>query len=844
MSRPPSEDPGRPAVGNAPKRFVTTVVEVEGRSETKVVELPDVEPEPWSTDAQLSIVGARIPRVDAREKVTGRARFTVDLQRPGMLHVAFVRAPIARGTVTGIDTSGAMQLPGVIDVLTAADLPRPIRAGGIPLLGTAGTAGTAVLYAHQAVAAVCAETQDAALAGAAAVRLMCEATPFAATFEEATAADAPVVRGAGNVLRGSPAVVERGDVQRALALAEVVVTREYRTQSALHTPLEPHATVAEWEGDRLTLWESTQGVYRVRDEVAAGLGLPKSHVRVIQDYMGGGFGAKNNAGAQTFLAAVFARRTGRPVRCVLQRHEEQSDGGHRAPSRQVVTLGAMRDGRLVAIDVATEVPLGAAGWEASVAAIYREMYQCANVRTHETFVYANTQPMMAFRAPGHVEGTFGLERTMDVLAREIGMDPLALRLANFAERDQDKDREYSANGLRRCYEEGAKRFGWERARNDKGGKEMVMGTGGATAKVVVGGAPQSVDQLGNSPVHECNHPPQTQTPLSAPGTSRSSPSDAVALRRNVRRGVGMAACAWGAGGGPPAYATVRLNSDATVDVLTGTQDLGTGSRTILAQIAAEALGANFRDVRVILGDTERTPYAGNSWGSMTTASVGPAVRVAGEAARLKLLEAASEMLECHIGDLVARDSTIVTRDGARRMTFAEVTRKLGNVMIMGQGSRGPNPATVGLMSFAAQFAEVEVDIDTGVVRVLRIVAAHDAGRIINPLLAESQLEGGILQGLGFALFEERHLDAVTGRPVNTSMHDYKIPTMADVPAIDAFCVDGSDTVANHVGARGLAEPPIIPTAPAIANAVANALGVEVRELPLTPWRVLRALQDA
>jgi xanthine dehydrogenase YagR molybdenum-binding subunit len=306
----------------------------------------------------------------------------------------------------------------------------------------------------------------------------------------------------------------------------------------------------------------------------------------------------------------------------------------------------------------------------------------------------------------------------------------------------------------------------------------------------------------------------------------------------------MAACVWGAGGGPPAYATVRLNSDATVDVLSGTQDLGTGSRTILAQIAAEALGAKMSDVRVILGDTERTPYAGNSWGSMTTASVGPAVRAAADEARHKLLEAASELLECHVDDLVARDSTIVTRDGARRMGFAEVTKKLGNVMIMGQGSRGPNPTDVGLMSFGVQFAEVEVDVDTGVVRVVRIVAAHDAGRIINPLLAESQLEGGILQGLGYALFEERQLDGATGRALNASMHDYKIPTMADVPRIDAFCVAGSDTVANHVGARGLAEPPIIPTAPAIANAVADALGVEVRELPLTPWRVLDALRHA
>ena len=808
------------------KRFVTTTVEVEGRTEAKVLEVPATEPAPWGADAELSIVGARIPRVDARDKVTGRARYTADLQRPGMLHAAFVRAEVARGTVTAIDAAAALQLPGVVGVLTAADLPRPMKAGGIPLFGAA------VLYPFQPVAAVCAESREAALAAAAAVRVTVDAAPFAITFEDATAPGAPLVRGSSNLLRGSPQVTERGDVARALAGAEVTVTREYRTPSALHTPLEPHAAVAEWDGDRVTIWESTQGVYRVRDEVATALGLPRSHVRVIKEHMGGGFGAKNNAGAHTLVAALLARRTGRAVRCVPTRHEEQGDGGHRPPSRQVVTLGARRDGTLVAINVTCEVPLGAAGWEGSPAAIYRELYHCPNVRTHETFAWVNTQPMMAFRAPGHVEGAFALERTMDVLARALGMDPLALRLRNFAERDEARDRAYSSNRLRECYEAGARRFGWKGWGEDARGKEVVRGEGGSGDTLSSGGGPVARADARAADAPAADAPP---------ADDRSRPSSAS---RNLRRGTGMAACVWGAGGGPPAYATVRLNSDATVDVLTGTQDLGTGARTILAQLAAESLGARFADVRVILGDTERTPYAGNSWGSMTTASVGPAVRAAADEARHTLLDAASELLECHPDDLVARDSIVATRDGARRLAFGEITRKLGNVMIMGHGSRGPNPDNVGLMSFGAQFAEVEVDADTGVVRVLRIVAAHDAGRIINPLLAESQLEGGILQGLGFALFEERRLDPATGRPLNASMHEYRIPTLADVPVIDAFCVAGSDTVANHVGARGLAEPPIIPTAPAIANAVADALGIEPAELPLTPWRVLEALRRA
>ena len=304
----------------------------------------------------------------------------------------------------------------------------------------------------------------------------------------------------------------------------------------------------------------------------------------------------------------------------------------------------------------------------------------------------------------------------------------------------------------------------------------------------------------------------------------------------------MASQIWGAGGGPPAYATVRINPDGTVDVLTGAQDLGTGSRTIFAQIGAEALGARLADVRTVLGDTERTPYAGNSWGSITTASVGPAVRVAALEARARVLEAAAEILAVDASRLELRDSVVSIAGDERTMTLAQIGKQLGDVMIMGQGSRGANPQDTAICAFAAQFADVEVDVETGRVRVLHITSAHDSGRIINPTLAESQLEGGIIQGLGLALFEERVLDATLGLSMNTNTHDYKIPTIGDIPTIDAFFVSSSDVVANHTGARGIAEAPIIPTAPAIANAVADALGIEVRDIPLTPWRILALLR--
>ena len=424
--------------------------------------------------------------------------------------------------------------------------------------------------------------------------------------------------------------------------------------------------------------------------------------------------------------------------------------------------------------------------------------------TTETFAYSNTGAMAAFRGPGHTEGAFALERAMDDLARELDMDPLALRLRNHADHDQEKCRPYSADGnsLARCLEEGARRFGWRdrQARSvDTGRRKSV--TPGVTAG--------STFQAGGGP--------------------------------RWRRGFGLAAQVWPAGGGPPAYATVRIHPDGSVDVLTGTQDLGTGARTVLAQVAAEALGARLENVRVTIGDSERTPYTGNSWGSMTTPSVAPAVRMAAEEARERLLEAAAETLGSEPARLSIRDGMVIPDDGSSPVPISGVTGQLGDVTITGHGSRAPNARGTAFMTFGAQFAEVEVDTWTGNVRVVRLTAVHDAGRILNPLLARSQLEGGIIQGIGLALFEERVIDRRLGVSLATGMHDYKVPTMADLPEIDATFLDSVDTTANPVGARGLAEPPIIPTAPAIANAVANAIGVAVNDLPLAPWRVLAAL---
>lgn len=757
------------------KRFVTTKVEVEGREETKVVEMPSREPAPWGEDAELRVVGQRVPRMDALEKVTGSARYTADIDLPRMLHAVLLRAPVPRGRVTALDLAPALALEGVRGAISIEDVPN-VKVDGVRLFDRE------IHYANQPLAAICADSLEVAERALNAVVLEIDVLPHVATPEHALRADAPRVRPQGNTPRNSPRVAERGNIESALAKAEVTITREYRTPVALHTALEPHGAVAEWSGDFLTVWESTQGIFMTRADVAKAFDRPLSTVRVIKNYMGGGFGAKNGASHATYAAVALARAVEQPVRCILDREGEQTDAGNRSATIQRVTLGATRDGTLTAIDLEATIPLGIGGWLASPGKIYHELYRCESVRTTETFVYTNTSAMTSFRAPGHVEGAFGLECAMDVLARELDMDPLELRRRNYAERDQEKDRNYSHKALDACYTEGAERFGWAQARSAK--------------------------------------------------------------RRSIgrfRRGIGVASLNWGAGGGPPAYATVRLNRDGTIEVLTGAQDLGTGARTVMAQIAAEVIGAKVSDVRTVLGDTERLPFASNSWGSITTASVGPAVRVAAEEARDALYDAAAGMMDTTPDDLESHDSEIHAKSNDRCMNIRDVCEKLGDVMIIGQGSRGPNPDKTTIAAFGAQFAEVEVDIETGRVRVLRIVSAHDSGRIINPTLAESQLEGGIIQGLGYALFEERILDDRLGVTMNPTMHDYKIPTLADIPKIDAFFVDVPDVVANHTGAKGLAEPPIIGTAPAIANAVADALGVEVSEIPLTPWRVLRSL---
>jgi CO/xanthine dehydrogenase Mo-binding subunit len=410
------------------------------------------------------------------------------------------------------------------------------------------------------------------------------------------------------------------------------------------------------------------------------------------------------------------------------------------------------------------------------------------VRTVVWAVRANTDAGRAFRAPGYVEGTFALEGAMDALAAKLGMDPLDLRLQNYAEESPARGIPYTVKGLREAYESGAERIGWR-------DREQVTRTDGPW-----------------------------------------------------RRGWGMASQIWGGGGGPPANAMVKLLSDGTADVLAGVQDLGTGTWTVIAQVAAEELGIPIDDVRVVIGDTDPTPFGPGSGGSVTLASITPAVREAAHDAKRQLADLAAYMLELHDASPEAFDITqgeiVYREDPDNRIPFREVAAKMGNYMIVGRGARGPNPDEKALNTFGAQFAEVEVNVETGEVHVRKVVAAHANGRIVNPLSAASQVYGGVTMGLGFGTMEERVIDKRTGLQMTANLEDYRIPTIMDVPAFDVAFVGPVDVEANSVGSKGLGEPPIIPPAAAIANAVADAIGVRVFDLPITPDRVLTALKQA
>jgi len=738
-------------------RLIRTEKEVEGRYEDVWIVVDEDALDQWP-EGPLKIVGQRVPRVDAADRVRGNAPYTDDLRLPGMLHTAVLRSPYARARVVRIDLEAARSARGVRGVLGPGDLEQ--------LAGEPG-------YVGHAVAAVAAETFGQAQAALQLIDVEWEVLEPLLDPDEAVRRES---------FLSEVKAYERGDFELGVSNADVVVEAEYRTAVVLHNSMETHQAVCHWEDDGITIYISTQYIWGIRDSMADHLGLPPDKVRVVCQAMGGGFGSKNGPGDYTPIAAEFAKRTGRPVKCALTRREENLAAGNRNATIQRLTGAAKADGTLVALGGEFVNAVGYAGWSSSTEGPMKMLYACDNVRTVHYPAKLNLPPMAAFRAPGFVEGTFALECLLDELAAKLDLDPLELRRRNYADSDRVDDRPFSSKNLAECYRRAEQHW----AKRDE--------------------------------VRARSHGPW-------------------------KHGIGLASQIWYGGGGPPSYAWIRVGADGRAQVVTAMQDIGTGSRTAMAQIAAEELGVPFEHVEVSLGDSARGPFASISAGSSTIPSMGPAVRSAAADAKRQIIEIAAQRFELEERVLDLQDGKIVSADGAS-WPLTEITGLLEDGQILGKGARGPNPAGMQVLTFGIQVAEVAVDVETGEIRVDKIVAIHDVGRVINQLGAESQVEGGIIQGIGHTLSEERIVDPATGSILTRTLDAYKLPTIADVPEIVTDLVDVPDPHLTNLGSKGLGEPPIIPTAAAIANAIRDATGANIRSLPISREEMLRALHEA
>jgi xanthine dehydrogenase YagR molybdenum-binding subunit len=779
---------------------------VEQSLEQVTRQVPSDEPPPLPPNAELRVIGKPIDRLDASQKVTGKARFTFDVQLPGMLYARRVVSTHAHARVTAVDTSEAERYPGVRAV-HVLDRPLLQQARLRDQKAEPASRYPTVRYLGQPVAAVAAESQHAADAAAKLVSISYEPLPHVTTIEEAMKEGAPSVfpgpteqpatAGGGGATPGLPQRgnvrgpdtgrmfgLPRGNAAKALAEADVVVEAEYRTQVQTHVPMEPHAMVADWRDDGLTIYASTQFTASVRDEAADLFELPKNRVRVISDFTGGGFGAKYGIGNFGLLAINLSRKAGAPVRMVLDRREEHVSSGNRPNSIQRLKVGARRDGTLTAIQLVSYGSGGVAGG-GGVGFAHAMMYPCPNVSEEQYDVFTNTGPCAAFRAPGQVQGIFALEQTIDELADRLEIDPLALR---------DRiDAGVTDDALARKVERqvGAEKFEWSRRRKPN--------------------------------------------------------ADAGP----VKRGVGMAQSQWVSVIHPPTACEVRITDDGSVEAFTSAQDVGTGTRTVLAQVVAEELGLRAEDVGAHIGDT-RYPAGPPSGGSRVTGSLTPAARNAAYRAARELASRLASALGANADDIVFQDGRVGVRSSPDTwMPFKDAVKKAGVAEISHRAVRRDDyegfmmstpQFAVGKHGIGGvQFAEVEVDTETGSVKVRRVVAVHDCGRPINPKLTESQIYGGVIQGLSYALYEERHLDGSSGLHLNANVDQYKIAGSREMPEIDVHILEQLGAQSS-TDARGVAEPANVATAAAIANAFFNATGRRIRTLPLTPANVLEALR--
>jgi xanthine dehydrogenase YagR molybdenum-binding subunit len=695
-----------------------------------------------------AVLGTSVKRLDGPDKVAGRAKYTFDINRPGMLYGRIVRSPHPRARILSIDFLGAKKSPGFKAAIVWREPENAQR--------------NVVMYQGDEVAAVAADTEEHAIDAARLVKVEYEVLPHLSTVDQALTGNAPAVFTPSNVRQGN--TQETGDIAAGFKQATHVVEETYSTHVITHVCLESHGAVCEWDGDNLTAWVSTQGVSAAREGFASGLGIPQANVRVITHYMGGGFGSKMAPDAQGLICARLAKEAKAPVKLMLDRKEEHLATGNRPSAAARVKAGVAADGTLTAFD-AESWGTGGAGAAAGFPLPY--IYQFPNRRRAHKDVFINTGQQRPMRAPGHPQGCFITEVLMEELADRVKMDPVEFRIKNLPPE--------APNAMWRSYlRRGATEFGWDK-----------------------------------------RHP--TGDPTAGP----------------IKSGMGVAINTWG-GGGRGTQAHCEISSDGVALVRCGTQDLGTGTRTLIAVVAAETLGIPPSAIRVEIGDT-MYPISGASGGSTTAAGVSPAVRIATVNALDALREKVGPSLGVEPASLVAVGGRLQAKDNpSKSMSWSDACKLIGTQPISVDGAWQPGLSSV--TTSGVQFAEVAVDIETGIVKLKRVLVVQDCGLVVSKLTAESQVYGGVVGSLNFALFEDRILDRNTGQMLNPNMEWYLLAGMSDIPKIDVILVDQPER-----GVIGIGEPPTVSTSAAIANAVRNATGVTVRSLPLTPAKILQTL---
>jgi xanthine dehydrogenase YagR molybdenum-binding subunit len=714
-------------------------------------------------------------RYEAHLKVTGTAKYAAEF-RKDVAYGYIVLSTIPAGTITSLDTTAAAKASGVLTILTPFNAPKVSAAGNVHLLQSPD-----VVYNGQPIALIVARSPYEARHAAKLLRIAYKEQPAKLDFKSQLDQSRPPKRGGGTSRRGDP--------DASLAKAAVVIEQTYSTPIQYHNPMEPHATIAWWDGDKLNLYDATQGISGVKQSMAHTFSIPPENVRVQCPYVGGGFGTKGSAWSHVALAAMAAKIVQRPVKIALDREQMFGSVGSRPNTLQKVKLAASSDGKLLLTQ--HEAFMCAAMYGEFVEASANQsnfLYNSESVITSHRMVELNLGMPTWQRAPGEATGTVGLEIALDELAEKLNMDPLQLRLINYAENDPAKNRPWSSKHLRECYTQAAERFGWDKR-------------------------------------------------SSQPGQHREG---------NKLIGYGMATAIYGAGRSPSS-AVVRFLPNGRVYTGIGTQDLGTGTYTILAQTAADALSMSPTLVDVEIGDSA-LPRSGGSGGSTTAASVCPAVYDAALQAKLKLAQLA-------VGDTAspfhgANPEELETRDGKLFLKSSPDKSEAITTLIARNGN-APVEATATSeiskdheaytsQSWGAIFAEVAVDTDTHMVKVRRLVGTYDIGTLINQKTGINQLQGGIVWGISFALHEEGVIDPIHGRTVNENFAEYHVPVNADVPEIDVTCLNIPDYKFNPLGSRGIGEIGTTGSAAAIANAIYNATGKRVRDLPITLDKLMSA----